>query len=198
MILNHYIPIFSKKPLRNTLGYKEKKLLKKLDRKSLVARVRAENLTYLSDGKLLALLVSLNQVNDEGIDGCFLEAGVALGGSLVLISGNREGRYVYAYDTFEMIPAPTKEDPIEVHERYEVISSGRSRGINGETYYGYRHDLISLVSERLNILCGAEAQKSTMLIKGLVQETMKIAQPIAFAHIGTILSNSHSLRYGRT
>lgn len=182
-ILLRHIPTFLKKPLKYILGSKKKRLLVKLDRKFLVVKVRAENLTYLSDGKLISLLGSLNQVNDDGIEGCFLETGVALGGSLVVISGNREGRDVYAYDTFDMIPAPTKDDPIEVHERYEEISSGKSRGIGGETYYGYRSDLLSFVSERLATLCGVGALQSTMLVKGLLQETMKITQPVAFAHI---------------
>jgi asparagine synthase (glutamine-hydrolysing) len=172
-----------KKPLKSIFGYKNKRLLEKLDRKFLVAKVRAENLTYLSDGKMISLLGSLNKVNDDGIEGCFLETGVALGGSLVVISGNREGRNVFAYDTFEMIPAPTEDDPIEVHERYKEISSGKSLGIGGETYYGYRDDLLSFVSERLTALCGTEASRGTMLIKGLLQETMEITEPVAFAHI---------------
>ena len=172
-----------KKILRDILNLKNKQTLKVLDKKSLILKIRNANLTYLSDKKLIAILKSLKQVNDNKIPGCFVEAGVALGGTLCIISGNSEGRTVYAYDTFEMIPPPTDKDPVEVHERYKEIRAGKSKGIGGDIYYGYRSDLLEFVTDNVETLCGKESLNRTKLFRGLLQDTMDIKNEVAFAHI---------------
>lgn len=169
--------------VKHCLGSKMKEKIQELDRRSLVPLVRSNRLTYLSDSKLCVLLESINEINDLGVKGCFIEAGVALGGSLVIISGNCESRDVLAYDTFEMIPAPTEDDPPEVHERYRIISSGQSLGIGGDLYYGYRNDLLSFVSDNIKNLAGINSYEHTELIPGLLQNTMRVDFPVAFAHI---------------
>ena len=46
------------------------------------------------------------------------------------------------YDVFGMIPPPGEKDGADVHQRYATIAGGASKGIGGETYYGYRDDLL--------------------------------------------------------
>ncbi len=163
--------------------YNLQRKIAKLDPLALAEKVTAKKLTYLNRSKLFLLLESIKKVNDENVEGLFLEAGCALGGSLVIISSYAKNRKVLAYDTFAMIPPPTAEDPPEVHERYKIIASGKSKGLGDDIYYGYRNDLLSFVSSNIAELSGDQALKQTKLFKGLLQDTMKLDNPIAFAHI---------------
>ena len=51
------------------------------------------------------------------------------------------------YDVFGMIPPPGERDGADVHQRYATIAAGASKGIGGETYYGYRDDLLAEVTD---------------------------------------------------
>ena len=177
------IPKPIKKVLSHILDLKVRRKLNTLDEGSLVSEIRKANLTYLSDKKLITILESLKYINENKIPGCFVEAGVALGGTLCIISGNSVGRQVYAYDTFTIIPPPSEEDPIESHERYNEIRSGNSKGIGDDIYYGYRSDLLEFVSHNIERICGEESLNRTTLIKGILQDTMEIKSEVAFAHI---------------
>lgn len=157
--------------------------LSRKDPKRVVKKIRKRHLTYLSQEKLEQLIESLNALNTDGIEGRIVEAGCALGGSLVLISTYSGGREISVFDTFEMIPPPGPEDPPDVHERYETILSGQSSGIGGETYYGYRGDLREFVLTQIKELVGDDAVAGISLNKGLLQETMNLSEPVAFAHI---------------
>src|SRR5215207_1415705 len=85
-----------------------------------VAReVRARHLTYLSPERLRALERCAEQVGRLGIRGDFVECGVALGGSAVLLADCMPAdREFHGYDVFGMIPPPGENDPPEVHERF--------------------------------------------------------------------------------
>ena len=169
--------------LRGIRNLKTRFALRAFDEKSLILKIREKNLTNLSDKNLIALLESLKQVNDNGIPGIFVEAGVALGGTLCVISKSSKSRKIYAYDTFEMIPPPSENDPQEVHERYNIIKSGKSEGIGGDIYYGYRSDLLEFVSKNVEMLCGRENLNHIEFYKGLLQNTMDVGEQVAFAHI---------------
>jgi asparagine synthase (glutamine-hydrolysing) len=152
--------------------------------RDLIARIRARNLTYLSDAKLASIAATCRKIEDDRLPGLFLEAGCALGGSAILIeSVKNPARPLRIYDVFDMIPAPSQEDPPEVHDRYRTISEGTSPGIGGETYYGYRDNLYDLVCVNFEKFGIDLAARSVSLVKGLVQDTLKVDQPVAFAHI---------------
>ena len=150
----------------------------------LISRIRSQNLTYLSDKRLASLATTCRSVEDANLSGMFIEAGCALGGSSILIASLKSSeRPLFIYDVFGMIPPPTKEDTQDVHDRYQTIVEGKSKGIGGDKYYGYVDDLYGVVHsnlKRFGINC---EEQSVSLIKGLVQETMKIDQPVAFAHV---------------
>jgi hypothetical protein len=150
----------------------------------LLERIRGRNLTYLSDVKLAAILSTCRLIEDAGLPGVFMEAGCALGGSSILISRTKSSdRPFFVYDVFGMIPPPGKEDTDDVHERYRQIVQGKSSGIGGDQYYGYRDDLYELVLTNLREFGVDCERQSVHLIKGLLQETMVIDQPVAFAHV---------------
>lgn len=146
-------------------------------------QVRARNLTYLRPERLRALELCATEVNRQGVDGDFVECGVALGGSAVLLAECMgEGRTFHGYDVFGMIPAPTENDPPEVHQRFAVIASGQSQGIGDETYYGYRDDLLDHVAATLAEF-GHEVGERVQLHPGLFEETLHPAATVAVAHV---------------
>ena len=60
------------------------------DERQLVEQVRERNLTYLSPKKLASIVQTCNAIEADGIEGAFLEAGCALGGSAIVISQVKE------------------------------------------------------------------------------------------------------------
>lgn len=150
----------------------------------LIARIRAENLTYLSEKKLASLLTTARAIEAAGLPGTFMEAGCALGGSAILLASVKsDERPLEVYDVFGMIPAPTQDDTPDVHERYQIILRGESAGIGDDLYYGYQRDLYETVQRNFARFDIRLAQQSVSLVKGLVQDTLQPSDPIALAHI---------------
>lgn len=148
--------------------------------------VREENLTYLSLTKLRNIEQALETIDADGVEGDCLEAGVALGGSAIVIADRMsEGRRFAGYDVFGMIPPPTEEDDDVSHERYAVIAAGSSRGIGGETYYGYRDDLYDDVVAAFERHGMAVDGERIALHRGLFEDTLRFEadQRVAFAHL---------------
>jgi len=154
------------------------------DTEALVYRIKSKNLSYLSDRSLLDLSQAIIDIENQGIEGEFIEAGCALGGSAVLIARSKsKARAFSIYDTFEMIPPPTDKDGDDVHNRYEIIKSGKSGGINGAQYYGYRSNLLDYVKTNLSSFGRPADEHNIQLIKGLFENTMHLDKPIALAHV---------------
>jgi hypothetical protein len=150
----------------------------------LIRRIKAKNLTYLSNRKLAHLTTTLRQIADRGLDGVLLETGCALGGSSILLASIKEDeRALFVYDVFGMIPPPTVEDTPDVHERYKTIVQGNSPGLGGERYYGYEENLYEVVQNNFESFGISIGNQKVSLIKGLVQDTLIIDQPVALAHI---------------
>ena len=152
--------------------------------RELISKIRKMRLTYLSVSKLYHIIEICNDLKTKNKTGLFIEAGCALGGSAVLIAKQKPtNASLNVYDVFGMIPPPTEEDPKEVHERYRIISEGKSAGIKGDQYYGYEADLYERVKKTLEAFDIEMEKEKVNLIKGLVQDTMEITEPVAFAHI---------------
>lgn len=178
---------FVGKVIRKVVGYRnEKNLLSLLsveDRK-LITRIREKKLTYLSNRRLASIAIACQRIESSRLSGIFLEAGCALGGSSILIASLKdEARPLFIYDVFEMIPPPTEKDTKDVHDRYRTIEEGKSKGIGGDKYYGYEENLFEIVQFNLKSFEIACDRQSVSLVKGLVQDTMNINQPVAFAHV---------------
>lgn len=152
--------------------------------RALIAEVRRRKLTYLSSAKMASLVRTCRELEAQRIEGLFIEAGCALGGSSVLIASvKRPERRFNIYDVFGMIPPPSGKDTEDVHARYATIVKGESQGIDGDPYYGYVDNLYELVQSNL---AGFGLDQQTLrvyLIKGLLQDTLQLDGPVAFAHI---------------
>lgn len=143
-----------------------------------------ERLTYLDRPKIEVLEESAREVQRGAVVGDFLEMGIALGGSAILLANLMErGRSFHGYDVFGMIPPPTAADPPAVHERYRTIAEGHSDGIGGDTYYGYLDDLHGRVVAN----CARYGQpvdgKRVQLHRGLFEDTLHPRSPVALAHV---------------
>jgi asparagine synthase (glutamine-hydrolysing) len=148
--------------------------------------VRADHRTYLSFRKLQNIERALRRIDADDVPGDCLEAGVALGGSAIVIATlMRQDRRFVGYDVFEMIPPPGDKDDEVSHERYRVIAEGTSKGIGGEEYYGYRDDLYEDVVAAFERHGVAVDEERVVLRRGLFEDTMQFeeGERVAFAHI---------------
>lgn len=150
----------------------------------LIDSIRAARLTYCGPPKLENLALAMREVQAAGVTGDYVEAGVALGGSAILLARLKPPHVALKlYDIFGMIPAPGAQDGPDAHARYEVIRSGSSAGLGEDQYYGYADDLLDRVDGNLRTF-GVDPQRdNVVLIPGVFEETLRPTHPVAFAHI---------------
>lgn len=149
-----------------------------------VLQVRRERLTYLSTKALVDLGKAARAVEDQDIPGRIIEAGTALGGSaIVLATAKHPHRQMALYDTFGLIPPPSDADGEDVHQRYEEITAGKSTGLGGEVYYGYRNDLPGEVTASFERHRVPVQKNSVELVQGTFQDTLHVEGPVALAHL---------------
>lgn len=149
----------------------------------LIASIRRRKLSYCGFPKMENLVLAAKHVNDCRIEGIFLEAGVALGGSAILLSSLKNNRSLYLYDVFGLIPPPNNKDSIDSLRRYEEIVSGNSSGLGGDLYYGYQDNLMNKVSQNLASFSFDPSVNDIHLIKGDFVNTLFPSQSIALAHV---------------
>jgi hypothetical protein len=149
-----------------------------------IARAREEHLTYLKPNNLRELASVALDVEADGLPGLLIEAGTARGGSaIVMAAAKAPERPMKVYDVFGMIPPPTERDGADVHARYEQIAAGQAEGVGGETYYGYRDDLLAEVTQSFSRLGVPVDEHNVELIQGLFEDTIELDEPVAFAHL---------------
>ena len=161
-----------------------KKYLNEASLPPIVRAVRADSLTYLEHAALLDLYDAVRDIEKHRRDGILIEAGCALGGSAIVIaSAKSPAREFHVYDVFGMIPPPSTHDDQDVQDRYAVISSGRSKGLNGNRYYGYEDNLLDKVGSNFHRHGVPVDTNNVHLVRGLFQDTLRVAGPVALAHI---------------
>ena len=149
-----------------------------------IKAVRTEHLTYLKPENLRELAGAVLDVEKQGLEGLVIEAGTARGGSaIVMAAAKAPERPMKVYDVFGMIPPPGERDGEDVHARYEKITSGAARGPGGDTYYGYRDDLYGEVTESFRRLGVPTDERNVELIQGLFEDTIRLDEPVALAHL---------------
>jgi len=151
-------------------------------------RVRHEGLTYLTIQKIKRIEKTIKDVLDSGVKGDVVEFGIALGGSAIILAGfaRNAHRRFQGFDVFGMIPEPGSEKDDEGSKaRYRTIASGKSTGINGEIYYGYRSNLFDEVCNSFKNAGVPVDGGMIQLHKGLFEQTVPsaITGQISFAHV---------------
>ncbi len=150
----------------------------------VIGAVQEEHLSYLGAPGLRTLAATVESIEAEGIDGLVIEAGTARGGSAIAMAAAKSSaRPMKVYDVFGMIPPPGERDGEDVHRRYATIVEGRSKGIAGETYYGYRDELLTEVTESFARHDLPIAANNVELIQGLFEDTIALDEPVALAHL---------------
>jgi asparagine synthase (glutamine-hydrolysing) len=154
----------------------------------LARSVKRQKLTYLSDAKLIRLESSLQDAASPTIDGAFVEFGVALGGSAIVIANAAAGarKPFFGFDVFGMIPPPRSDkDDRRSKDRYETIAAGQATGIGGDRYYGYRDDLYNDVVQAFQRNGLAVDGRRVSLVKGLFEDSWPRTNvgPVSFCHI---------------
>jgi hypothetical protein len=150
----------------------------------IIKLVYRSQLSLLEPLALYELYKSVENIENKNIKGQIIEAGCALGGSAIVIAkAKKNTRPFYIYDVFDMIPSPSEKDGVDAHKRYEIIKSGKAKGINEKPYYGYEQNLLDKVKNSFNH-CNIDLhQENINFIKGLYQDTLKVNGKVAFAHI---------------
>ncbi|UMG93064.1 TylF/MycF family methyltransferase [Nocardioides sp. TF02-7] len=146
--------------------------------------VRAERLTYLGAPHLRSLVSCVLEAERAGRPGLVVEAGTALGGSAIAMAAAKDpARRMVVYDAFGMIPPPSDKDSEQEVARYAEIAAGRSRGVGGDTYYGYREDLLGEVTASFERFGLPPARSGVSLVPGLFADTIDLDEPVALAHL---------------
>lgn len=155
-----------------------------LNSSSVVRQVRKRRLTYLGYDALSDLERTVRGLDATRVPGILVEAGCALGGSTVVLgTAKRPARRLRVYDVFGLIPPPSEADGADVHARYGNIVKGESKGISGDRYYGYEDNLRDKVADTLRGFGLDLAERRIELIQGLFQDTLRVDEPVALAHI---------------
>ena len=142
------------------------------------------NLTYLEESALQDIAKACVDIERNRLEGIIIEAGCALGGSAITMAcAKSKKRPLFVYDVFGMIPPPSERDGPDVHDRYDVIRSGKSEGLGGRLYYGYENDLYQRVLENFKTYGFDPIKHNISFVKGLFQHTLCINTPVALAHI---------------
>lgn len=154
------------------------------DVEAVVTGVVQDKLSYLRKRALRDLVEAVTEAEETGRPGIIIECGTALGGSaIVMTAAKSPDRTLRAYDVFGMIPPPTEVDGPQVQARYETIKRGDSAGIRGDTYYGYRDDLLAEVKASFARYGLPVEESNVELIQGYFEDTLHVDGPVALAHL---------------
>ncbi|MGB8690366.1 MAG: TylF/MycF/NovP-related O-methyltransferase [Microcoleus sp.] len=134
--------------------------------------------TLLSESRLFSLYCLAKQICVEDLPGNFVECGTCKGGSAALLAFvikhySRRPRVLYAFDTFEGMPAPTE---IDRHQGIPANLTGFGEGT-----------LRAPISENLDQICELlQVRDIVVPVKGLFMETLpeyqSVIGSIAFLH----------------
>ena len=150
----------------------------------IIRAVLRRRLTYLDRYALLELGEVVHEAGRQGLDGILLEAGCALGGSAIVMARAKARQMpLQIHDVFGMIPSPSEEDDADIHQRYQEIVDGQSRGLGGDRYYGYEEDLYAQVQSNLEGFSLSLHGDHITLVRGLFEDTLTGDKPVAVAHI---------------
>lgn len=153
-------------------------------RPDIIRSVINDNLTYLSSEALYDLYNVVKEIDEKKLEGILIEAGCALGGSAIVIaSAKAEDRPFFVYDVFGMIPPPTKNDGDDAKIRYQTMTSGKSKGIGHDKYYGYENDLYDKVLNNFKKHNISVEGQQIYIFKGLFADVLTVNQTVALAHL---------------
>ncbi len=151
----------------------------------ILPQLRSQGLTFCGrPGKLEVLIAAVKKVEERAVPGRFLEAGVAMGGSAIVIAAAKSaGRGLDLYDVFEMLPPPGANDDPKSHQAYEYFVKGDVQGLTNVNYVRHASNLLAFVRENMARF-GIDPERDGIAFhKGLYADTLRPDGPVAFAHV---------------
>jgi hypothetical protein len=147
--------------------------------------LRKNALTYCGrPGKLEVVHEAARQVEAARVPGIFLEAGVAMGGSAIVIAKTKSReRELRLYDVFEMLPPPSASDDPRSHAVYQEFVDGKASGPVDRNYVAHAKDLLAFTRDNMARMGVDPDAENIRFVKGLYESTLRIEEPVAFAHI---------------
>jgi hypothetical protein len=147
--------------------------------------LRKNALTYCGrPGKLEVVHEAVKRVEDAGVPGIMLEAGVAMGGSAIVIAKTKApARELRLFDVFEMLPPPAANDDAKSHEVYNNFVAGKVSGAVDRNYVSHATDLLAFTRQNMKLTGVDPDALNVRFVKGLYEDTLKVEEPVAFAHI---------------
>jgi hypothetical protein len=147
--------------------------------------LRQNALTYCGrPGKLEVVHEAVKKVEADGIPGIMLEAGVAMGGSAIVIAKTKApARELRLFDVFEMLPPPSANDDARSQEVYKNFVAGNVTTMVDRNYVAHAGDLMVFTRENMQRTGVDPEALNVKFVKGLYEQTLHLAEPIAFAHI---------------
>ena len=147
--------------------------------------LRNNALTYCGrPGKLEVVHEAVKHIEDARIPGIFVEAGVAMGGSAIIIAKTKaRERELRLYDVFEMLPPPSVNDDEKSHAVYKDFLAGKASGSVDRNYVAHAKDLLAFTRENMGRMGVDPEAENIRFVKGLYEDTLRVEEPVAFAHI---------------
>jgi len=147
--------------------------------------LRRNALTYCGrPGKLEVVHECVKRVEAASIPGIMVEAGVAMGGSAIVIAKTKSPqRELRLYDVFEMLPPPAANDDAKSHEVYQNFLAGKVSAAVDRNYVGHAKDLLSFTRDNMKRTGVDPEALNIRFVKGLYEDTLRVDEPVAFAHI---------------
>jgi hypothetical protein len=156
-----------------------------MDVSETIQFLRSNALTYCGRaGKLEVVHEAAKRVEATHVPGIFVEAGVAMGGSAIVIAKTKaRARELRLYDVFEMLPPPAENDDAKSHEVYQQFLAGTVSGPVDRNYVSHAADLLAFTRENMRRTGVDPDAENIRFVKGLYEDTLKVDEPVAFAHI---------------
>ena len=166
-----------------------------MDVSETILFLRSNALTYCGrPGKLEVVHEAAKRVEAAQVPGIFLEAGVAMGGSAIVIAKTKApSRELRLYDVFEMLPPPAENDDSKSHAVYKDFVAGNVAGAVDRNYVANASDLLAFTRENMRRTGFDRDAQNIHFIKGLYEQTLRVDVPVAFAHIDCDWYNSVKL-----
>lgn len=151
----------------------------------LMAHIRSRHLTFCAGSqKLEHLLQAVLFCRNTLPHGLYMEAGVAMGGSAMLIAlAKPPSARLRLYDVYDLLPPPTADDGQKAQDVYDQFKRGGMQDPTSSNYLQHAPDMLAFVKQNF-AECGIDAEANHVeFIKGLFQDTMTVSEPVAFCHI---------------
>ncbi|MEV5506678.1 MFS transporter [Streptomyces orinoci] len=147
--------------------------------------VRERALTRsMRPGKLETVQRIARGVEESHVPGIFVETGVALGGSAIVLAKTKTpGRELRLYDSYDLIPAPGENDDQMSHDDYSKLSAQKADQPAVTNCLAHTTDMLEQV--KINFRqAGIDVERENVhFVKGLFYDTLIMDGPVAFAHV---------------